>query len=380
VSGDADTIRVAHLIKGLGRGGAEGLLPQTIRAGSEGFAYSVGYFLPWKDALAADVEAAGAPVTCFATRSNATLLAAVPRVARWLRRSRADLVHAHLPLTGVVARFAGRLAGVPVVYTEHNLQPRYHPWTRRANAWTWGWQAAAVAVSGEVAESISEHLGDRVAVTVVRNGIEIRRRASDERLADVRRRFDVPAGAPVVGTVAVLRRQKRLDLWLEAARRMLAERRETCFLVVGDGPVRGELEAEATRAGIAGSVRFTGLQEDVQPFLDLMDVYLMSSEFEGLPLALLEAMASGVAPVVTAVGGIPEVVRDGADGVLVPFGDPAALAAATLSLLADAERRGSLAAAARRRVKERFGIARMARELEAIYARVLAPEGATDVP
>lgn len=375
-AGPGHPLRLCHVIKGLGRGGAEGLLPQMIRAGTDGYAYSVGYFLPWKDALVAEIEATGAPVRCFGTRSNAALLVSVPRVARWLRESGTDLVHAHLPLAGVVARLAGRLAGVPVVYTEHNLQERYHPWTRRANRWSWRWQAQVIAVSEEVAASIRRHVGDRVPVTVVRNGIEVDRPPpSPERPAELRRRFELPEGAPVVGTVAVLRAQKRLDLWLAAAQRVLAERPEVRFVVVGDGPLRSELEAEAARLGIASSVRFVGLQEDVRPFLALFDLYLISSEFEGLPLALLESMAAGVAVVATSVGGIPEVIGTEREGVLMPFGDPEALAHAVLALLADPERRERLAAAGRERVVQEFSVARMAREIEAIYREVVADGG-----
>lgn len=343
-----------------------------IRHRGAGLDFRVGYFLPWKDALAAEVEAAGAPVRCFGARSNARLLASVPSVARWLREERADLVHAHLPLAGVAARLAGRLAGVPVVYTEHNLQERYHPWTRRANRLTWRLQDRAIAVSEEVAESIRRHLGEWVPLSVVRNGIEVARPApSPERLAEVRRRLDLPQQAPVVGTVAVLRAQKRLDLWLETARRVVAERPEVRFVVVGDGPLRSDLEAEAARLGITSSVRFAGLQDDVPPFLALFDLFLLSSEFEGLPLALLEAMAAGVPVVATSVGGIPEVIATDRDGVLVPFGDPEALAESVFGLLADPQRRERLAAAARRRVAEEFGVARMARELEAIYREVV---------
>lgn len=365
------SLRVHHLIKGLGRGGAESLLPQTIRAAGDDFRYAVGYFLQWKDALAGEVEAAGAPVTCFGARSNAALLAAVPWVAAWLRDGGADLVHAHLPLAGVVARLAGRLAGVPVVYTEHNLQERYHLLTRRANAWTWGWQDQAVAVSGEVAQSIQRHLGERVPVTVVRNGIEVGDEPTEKAVAEVRRRFALPEDAPVIGTVAVLRSQKRLDLWLEVARRVSVQRPEVSFLIVGDGPLRQELEETAERLGLREQVRFAGLQEDVAPFLAALDLYLMSSQFEGLPLALLEAMAAGVPVVATAVGGIPEVVIDGREGMLVPFGDPADLTREVLALLAEPERRRQLAVAARRRVEQDFSVGRMVRELEALYLRVL---------
>lgn len=368
-------MHVCQLIKGLGRGGAESLLPQVVRHAAPDVSHAVGYFLPWKDALVEEVRSAGAPVTLFPARSSPALLLRVGAVARWLRRERADVLHCHLPLAGLVGRLAGRLATVPVVYTEHNLQRRYHPATRLANRLTWRLQDAAVAVSGEVARSIADHLPSSVPVHLVRNGIEVPPPPEEETVRALRRDLGLPAEAPVVGTVAVLRRQKRLDLWLRAAARLLELQPDARFLVVGDGPLRGELEALAARPPLAGRVVFAGLQRDVWPYLAAMDLYLMSSEFEGLPLALLEALASGLPAVVTAVGGIPEVVDDGTDGRLVPFGDPAALARAAGEVLADPEQARRLGVAARRRVAERFGIARMARELEAVYRGVVAGRG-----
>jgi glycosyltransferase involved in cell wall biosynthesis len=372
---DPGTVPVAHLIKGLGRGGAERLLPQQIRAGGAGFSYTVGYFLPWKDALVPELERDGIAVRRFAARTAGGMLLRVPSVARWLRRSRIRLLHAHLPLAGVVGRLAGRLVGVPVVYSEHNLLERYHPWTRRAGLATWGMQRAVVAVSDEVAGSIARHAGGRVPVRVIRNGIEVPAAAEvREGGTAVRASLGIPPDVPVVGTVAVMRVQKRLDLWLEAARRIAEERPETQFLLVGDGPLRADTEAAATRLGLT-RVHFPGLQEEVAPWLAALDLFLISSEFEGLPLAVLEAMAAGVPVVATAVGGIPEVVDPGRSGVLVPFGDPAALAAAVAGLLGDPERRRTLAAAGRRRVEEAFGVERMARELEALYREVLERPG-----
>jgi len=171
--------------------------------------------------------------------------------------------------------------------------------------------------------------------------------------------------------VAVFRRQKRLDLWLEAARRIAEHEPEARFLIVGDGPLRAEIEEQAGRLGLAQRIVFAGLLDDVGPLLAAIDVYLMTSEFEGLPLALLEAMAAGRAVVVTAVGGIPEAVTDGETGVVRRFGDVEGLAGAVADLLADPERRAALGAAARRRVAESFGIERMAAELEAIYRQAV---------
>lgn len=366
-------MKVCHLIKGLGRGGAEQLLPQVIAAGQSRAA--VGYFLPWKDALVPDLERAGVPVRCFGATNPARMLLAARAVAGWLRDERADLVHAHLPLAGIVGRLAARWAGVPLVYTEHNLQPRYHPLTRRANALTWRLQRAVVAVSQEVADSIAAHVGGAVPVRVIKNGIDVTHYAArPEERAALRTRLGVPPDAPLVGTVAVFRRQKRLDLWLEAAARLVANPgpgARAQFLLVGDGPLRDEVRALVRALGLEGRVHLPGLQEDVRPYLWAMDLFLSSSEFEGLPVALLEAMAAGVPPVVTRVGGVPEVVEPGRSGLLVEFGDPGALAAEAARLLADEPVRLAMGQAATVRVREAFDVARMAGELERLYAEIL---------
>lgn len=368
-------MHVLHLIKGLGLGGAENLLLETARHASGEVRPSFGYFLPWKDALVAPLREAGAEVTCFPARGAAGILARVPAVARHLRRQRVDLVHCHLPLAGVAGRLAGRLAGVPVVYTEHNLMPRYHPLTRAANLATWRLQAQVVAVSDEVAASIGEHVGAAgadVPVEVVRNGVPVDRLRHDPAAAAaVRRRLGIPAAAPLVGQVAVFRRQKRLDLWLAAARRIHRQVPAAHFLLVGDGPLGGEVAAWAAAGGIAPAVHLVGLQPDVVPYLSALDVLMISSDFEGLPLVLLEAMALERPVVATAVGGVREAVADGETGLLVPPGDPAALATATVRLLADAGRRRAMGAAGRRRVEAELSSRRMLRRLEGLYARVL---------
>src|SRR3712207_3826346 len=119
MSNAAEKIRVFHLIKGLGRGGAEMLLPEGLRfADRDRFEYSYGYFLPWKNAMVEALETQGVEVTCFGGRNNLQILLAARVVAAHLKRARIDLVHGHLPIAGVVGRIAARLAGIPMVYTE----------------------------------------------------------------------------------------------------------------------------------------------------------------------------------------------------------------------------------------------------------------------
>jgi glycosyltransferase involved in cell wall biosynthesis len=369
-------LRIFHLIKGLGRGGAELLLEQSLHFGDrERFEYAFGYFLPWKDALVRPLRDAGAEVVCFEAHGNLAVLSSIGRVADHLRHWQADLVHCHLPLSGVVGRLAGRRAGVPVVYTEHNLLERQRALTRRLNLATWRFQERVIAVSSQVAASIAAWKDSSVPVVVVRNGVDPRR--FEPLVADgmaTRAALGIAADAPVVGTVALFSAKKRLHDWLAAARIVLNHQPAARFLLVGDGPLRTELHASAAALGIEHAVSFPGLQEDVRPYLAAMDVYLMTSIFEGLPVALLEAMAMGRAVVVTPVGGIPEVVRAGENGLIAEVGAPGAVASAVIELLDDPPRAKRLATAARSTIEERFSASTMVRRIESVYDEVLRAE------
>jgi L-malate glycosyltransferase len=366
----ASPLRVFQLIKGLGRGGAEVLLLDGPRLSDRArFTYGFGYFLPHKDALVAELGAEFPMVRCFPARTPAGMLAQVGALARHLREWRADVLHCHLPLAGVVGRLAGALAGVPVVYTEHNAIERYHPATRLAAKSTWRLQRRVVAVSADVAASVTRNIGQHVPIQVVLNGVSVsrfERQLGDSALA--RASLGLPADAPIIGSVAVFRAQKRLDLWLEVAGRVKQSFPHAHFLLVGDGPLRSAVEAQATQLGLRDCLTLPGLQADVRPYLRAMDLYLMTSDFEGIPIALLEAMAMRLPSVLTDAGGIPEVVRTGQDGEVRSKGDLLALAEAVTKLLASPETRLALGNSARSRVEQNFSTARMMRELEEVYA------------
>jgi glycosyltransferase involved in cell wall biosynthesis len=368
-------MRVFQLIKSLGRGGAESLLLANLRAANrEEFSHQFGYFLPWKNALVPFLEAEGSSVECFGAKNNASILLSARTVAEHLRRCRADVLHCHLPIAGVVGRLAGRDAGIPVVYTEHNRMERYHPLTRKLNVSTWRLQQRVVAVSADVAESVRNHVNGHVPVEVVQNGVDVESFAREHvETTGLREQLGIPPGCPVVGTVAVFRTQKRLTDWLEAAKLIRESAHpDARFLLVGDGPLRAELESHAVSLGLSDAVHWAGLQNDVRPYLALMDVYLMSSAVEGLPVALLEAMSMRCAVVATAVGGIPEVIREQHNGLLVASGRPDLLARATSDLLSSPARLREIGEQARSTVVRDFSIGRMTRQLESIYLDVVS--------
>jgi len=368
-------IRVLHLIKSLNRGGAEILLTEGLRfADRDRFELSYAYFHPKIDALVPTLSQQGVEVTCLGGENHVGMLARAPLLARHLRDRRIDLVHCHLPTAGVVGRLACRVVGVPVVYTEHNKPERYRRPTFLLNRWTYEMQAHVIAVSDSVRESIEAYIGARVPVTVIRNGVDAPSYLRTEReRAAVRQRLGIADAAIVVGNVAALIPQKRLHDWIEAARRVCAmlPRAQVRFLLIGDGPERERLLALVAKNGLKDVVQLCGIHPDVRPFLAAFDIYMMSSAFEGLPVALLEAMAMRCVPVCTAVGGIPEVIVAGENGYLTPPGRPDELAARVVELASQPDRLSRLGTAARRTVSDDFRIDTMVASIEQLYLDVL---------
>jgi glycosyltransferase involved in cell wall biosynthesis len=193
---------------------------------------------------------------------------------------------------------------------------------------------------------------------------------------DIRARIGVPSGHPVIGTVGRLEARKGTDVLLEAAAHLRKKGLpDLRVVVVGDGPLRDELPALARRLGIADQMHMLGDRSDVADVLAALDVFVLPSRTEGMSNALLEAMATALPVVATAVGGNPEVVAAETTGVLVPPDDSTAMAEAVMRLLAAPDVAARLGVAARAHVEERYGARAMVRRLETVYAAVA--DGAT---
>jgi glycosyltransferase involved in cell wall biosynthesis len=211
---------------------------------------------------------------------------------------------------------------------------------------------------------------------VIPNGVEVKRIPTREPslVAPARVSLGIQEGAFVVGTVASFKRQKRLDVWLRAARQIKDAIPNATFVLVGDGPLRPELEDLAASLGLTrSSILFAGLQRDVASYLTSFDVFMLSSDHEGLPIALLEAMAAQCAIVATSVGGIPEALGEELREWLVPPQNPEALALRVVAL-SDRTLRERLGTQARKRVEDRFGMRQMVSALERLYTEALEPE------
>ncbi len=403
--------RILHIIKGLGRGGAERLLISTIRQHSKKYHFGVVYYLPNKSHLVEELRSLGCTVLLIPSPNVLLMLFQLPVLIRFIRQNQYNILHAHLPWSGIVARMAGKITGVPVVYTEHNLFNRYNVVTRVFSKLTFSWQRQVIAVSERVAETLQQLVKPTVPVRVIMNGVDVgefwrgggsrlegvgsRQEAvgkgggtmenvvdgvtSDNagmevRMNDVRLLLGLPEQALIIGTVTALTEQKRMDRWIEIATGVARECPEAYFVIVGDGVLRQEVDGKAAKLVKEEKLLMAGMTSEPARWLRGFDIFLMSSDFEGLPVALLEAMSMECVPVATRVGGIPTVIEQGVSGYMYEPYQPQEAVKIILELTKSAEDRKRIATAARQVVVEKFSVVRMVRELEEVYEGVVGIE------
>jgi len=300
------------------------------------------------------------------------------RLASLLRRTRPHIVH-----TRNVEPFFYGFAGAKLaraqalVHSEHGRKFDDRPARFAVQRWMSRHTDAIFAVSGQLKTDLVKHIGlPESDIEVLHNGVDLSRFDVADRAAPHARERDalrlewgVPDGALVVGSVGRLVAVKNYALLLRA---VAASGLDVHVVLAGEGPERAALTALAARLGIAGRVHLLGHSNDVDRVLRAFDVFVLPSLSEGMSNTLLEAMAAGVPPVASAVGGNGEIVRDGVDGLLFASDDQAGLANALAGLCADADRRARLAAAARERVQSTFDIRHMVERYEQFYERVHA--------
>jgi glycosyltransferase involved in cell wall biosynthesis len=387
-SGDAGgrPLRVLQLITMLELGGAQGLALDTVtrlerRRFAPQLAAGPGGLL---DEAARTLT--GAPFTTVPhlvrevrprddARAFAELLAL-------FRRVRPDVVHTNSSKAGVLGRFAAAAAGVPiVVHTVHGWG--FHPWqSRRAHALYVALERAAARVTTQlvaVSEANAragarEEIAPYEAFEIIRPGVHTARFAGARRSGGLRAELGLAEGAPLAGMVGCLKPQKAPVDFVRAAAHAAARVPGSHFVLVGDGVLRPEVEQAVAAAGLAGRFHLLGWRRDPEVVVGDLDLFVLSSLHEGLPMVIPEAMAAGVPVVATAVDGTPEAVRHGVTGLLCPPRDPGRLGEAIAALLAEPERRLRMGAAAAADAP-RWDVAEMVRQQERLYLRLAREAG-----
>jgi glycosyltransferase involved in cell wall biosynthesis len=369
-------LRVLLVIKCLGYGGAERLLVDMVAAGDrERFHYEVAYVLRDQDALVPAVVAGGTRVHALGATQNADLrwLAALRQL---LVRGHYDVVHFHLPYAAALGQLV--VASVPrssrpaIVYTEHSLWDRARFANRALLRASMSRGERLVAVSQASYDALPAPLRRRA--TIVVHGVDVSR--SDALIArrkelrdDVRSELGVGDEELLFMTVANLRPEKGYDVLLTAARFIADNGLPIRIAAVGRGPLSTALSARHLDLALGERFQFLGQRDDVLQLLAGADAFVLASLHEGLPVALMEATSVGLPIVASSVGGVPQVLEDGVDALLVPPGDPGSLVDAMKRLASDPELRERLGRHAKLR-SSMFDIAEAGQAVGDIYQRV----------
>ena len=363
-------VPIAFCITELDRGGAERAFSRLVLGLDRRKWLPRVYCLGPSGHFVGVIEAGGVIVECFDGRGLLSFPRVLLQLTRSLRRFRPALLQSFLFHGNLAGRVAARLARVPIVVSGIRVAERRSRWHATLDRWTNFLVDHNVCVSQGVADfTIRETRLKPDKVSVIRNGVDFNLFAQ-ARPADLAS-LGMRTHDPVVITVGRLHEQKGIVDLLDAARVVLREHPTCQFLIVGDGPDRRSLEDRATTLGIANSVTFTGARSDVPALLKAASLFVLASLWEGMPNVLLEAMATGLPIVATAVEGSSEVIRSGVNGMLVKAANPPELAQAILALLNSPGVRTVLAAAAQQTVKTEFTEELAIAAYDELYGRLL---------
>ena len=365
--------RIVHILSSFGMGGQERVafdLATSQRAA--GCAVTALSLAPPPDGpLAAEFRDAGIEVVRVARVKPGVDPILILRLARWLRSHKIELVHTHNRMALIYGAPAGKLARAAVVHTKHGNNPQGGTRLIAGNL-AGRCVDAFVAVSAETAAFARKRseVDDRK-LMVIPNGIELGRfHPAPEARVRLRKQLGIDAGAWVIGTVGRIAAEKNQALLVRAMAPLLGP--ATRLVIAGDGPLMPDLTALVGSLNTARYIHLLGARRDVPELLNAMDTFVLSSDTEGLPLVVLEAMATALPVLSTRVGGVPNVLDEAETGFLVPVGDEAALRDRAAQLRADPETNRAIGARARDAAVTKFSADRMQRDYLALYARVLS--------
>jgi L-malate glycosyltransferase len=368
--------RVLHLINSFETGGTERQAVELLkRLDSERFDVrlaalsKVGPFYSEVESRFGDVQEF--PLTSFYNRNA---LKQLLRLRRLMKRERIKIIHTHDFYSGFIGSVAARLAGVRVIACQRHLKlsdRRVHRLGQRIIHKL----AHRILVNSE---AIRDHIitKDRARarkIVVIKNGIspQADERERVEARSKLCRELCIDANVKLVGVIARLQQVKGHRYLIEAAARVIEQMPATHFVLVGDGPLRPGIEDKIAQLNISSRVHLLGERRDASQIVAAFDLVALASLHEGLPNAVMEAMAARVPIVATAVGGTKELIRDGETGYLVAPEDSAALASQIVIALSDESKSEEMAARAYEFVTDRFGINRMVESVESLYDEVI---------
>jgi glycosyltransferase involved in cell wall biosynthesis len=248
------------------------------------------------------------------------------------------------------------------------VQERYHPITKFFNKFTFNWQSLAIAVSEDVANSIQQAIKPSIPIVIVNNGVNVNKfKINEKEGVEIRNEYGIDTDCIIIGTVAVFRFQKRIKEWISVFKKVHQSFPHIRGCIIGDGLLKAEILSHLKEEKMENCITFPGLQINVIPWLSAVDIFMMTSEFEGLPIALLEAMSMNCAVVATNAGGVKEVIRNGVDGFIEDVNNWEKLEDPLTYLIQNPQEILNYGKKARKRVEDAYSINNMTNQLEMIY-------------
>lgn len=366
--------RVLHVIDSFGLGGAQIVLLNLIKFADRSRFTMEAVALHGRGVFMDAIRETGAPVWTLSFHHYFPSYA--PALAAMMLTGQYDVVHCHLLAANVITKPIAAACGVRVRINHDHCNDKLtdsRPWALPADKFTNRYASHVIAVSESTRSFLVEHEGVPAERTsMIHNGVDCEAcRPRPEERANARRRWDLPADAFILAGIGRLTYQKNFTLFLEVAAEILRTHPQAFFVIAGSGEEESALREKAAALGIAARVRFLGFVSEIHALYPALDLLLLSSRYEGLPITILEAMAAGVPIVAPRLDGIAEVLADGADAFLPPPGDGAALAHAVRQLINHPTQRTQFAEAALQKVRAGYSAERMTRDVEAIYLRYL---------
>jgi glycosyltransferase involved in cell wall biosynthesis len=377
---DKSEIKILHIITELPVGGAQDNTLLTVK-GLKDKGYQVDMAAApggaWED-LAQQYSDKLYHIQGFSANNISLFnnIKAIIEVYKVLKENSYHIIHTHSSTAGVCARIAAKLAGVPlVIHTVHgfpfhdfmsSFKKNFLIYLEKFSAMLSDYMITVSKLNLE--EIVQRNIAPRHKLVNIYSGIDIEKFKVDRPASEIRAELEIPEGYNVVGLVARLSKQKAPGYFVEAAKQILQEKEDVIFLIVGDGPLRAELE---TQIGDEDRIRMLGARENVPEILSILDVFALSSIYEGLGRAMTEAMIAGKPVVAPSVNGIPEVVKDKETGFLTPTKAPEILAEKILILLNNPDLRKTMGENARKTVIPAFSHLYMIDQIEALYIKLL---------
>ena len=374
-------LRVCHVATGDLWGGAEAQILTLLSYLNEEKQVLVSAVLFNQGKLADELSALGIDVTVISeAKFNAVRL--LYELVRHFMRAHVDIVHAHKPKDTVLASLAARMAGISnIIGTIHGSPEPLKGWEHwKMEFYLFlDWLVnkhlvkVLVAVSNDLEGRLRCKYGQQKVVRI-HNGLDLRKVRVNANTLDLRKELKICEQCYVLGTVGRLVPVKAHEQLLHLARALLEKGWKFTILIVGEGPERKTLETLSVDMGLSRYVILLGHQAQVHDYLHLMDVFVLTSLHEGIPIALLEALALRKPVVATRVGGVPEVIEHGRSGLLIPPNNIQELVTSTMSVLSDRNMAQYLGENGRRRIEEQFSVAQMSREMTQLYLKMASPE------